>query len=83
MSTKKRSRSPAAVSVGPETEYTDYHGILKLFGLQRTTAYHLFKSGQIKSISLKHGDEVRGKRLYHVPSIRQFLNSRLVGDKSE
>jgi hypothetical protein len=77
MKTKKRPRSPTTVSVGAETEYTDFHGVLKLFGLQRTTAFHLFKAGQIRSISLKHGSETRGKRLYDVQSIRRFLNSRL------
>jgi hypothetical protein len=76
--TGKKPRAPTSVSVGPETEFTDFHGVLKLFGIQRTTAFHLFKSGQIKSISLKHGSEVRGKRLYDVSSIRRFLNSRTV-----
>jgi hypothetical protein len=77
MQTKKRPRSPTSVSVGPETEFTDAHGVLKLFGIQRTFAYHLSKAGQIKSISLKHDGEKRGKRLYHVPSIRRFLESKM------
>jgi hypothetical protein len=74
----RKPRGPAAVSVGPETEWTDYHGFLKLFGVRRSTADHLVKDGVFKSISLKHGDEKRGKRLFHVPSARQYLNDRLV-----
>jgi hypothetical protein len=75
--TKKRPRSPAAVRVGPGTEWTDFHGVLELFGLRRGLAYHLHEIGAIKSISLKDEGEKRGKRLFHVPSIRQYLNARL------
>jgi hypothetical protein len=78
---KKRPRGPAAVSVGPETEYTDYHGANHLFGLRRGLLYHLWEIGAIKSISLKDEGETRGKRLFHVPSIRQYLNSKLGGQQ--
>lgn len=77
---KRKSRGPSAVSVGPETEYTDFHGLLKLFGIRRSTAYHLVEEGVLKSISLKHGEEKRGKRLFHVPTARQYLNSRLLAE---
>jgi len=74
---KKKKRSPSVVLVGPLTEWTDYLGIHLLFGLRRSTAYHLSDEGLIKSVSLRHENEKRGKRLFHVPSIRQYLNSRL------
>lgn len=77
MRTKKRPRGPAAVRVGPGTEWTDYHGVLELFGLRRGLAYHLMEIGAIKSISLKDEGERRGKRLFNVPSIRAYLNSRI------
>jgi hypothetical protein len=80
MTAKKKPRGPSTVSVGAETEYTDYHGILKLFGIRRSTAYHLVKDGAFKSISLKGENEKRGKRLFHVSSIRRFLNSRLLAE---
>jgi hypothetical protein len=75
---KRKPGGPVVVSVGPETEYTDFHGLLKLFGIRRSTAYHLVEEGVLKSISLKHGEEKRGKRLFHVPTARQYLNSRLL-----
>jgi hypothetical protein len=65
------------VLVSPLTEWTDYHGIHLLFGLRRSTAYHLSDEGLIKSVSLRHEHEKRGKRLFHVPSIREYLNSKL------
>jgi hypothetical protein len=74
---KKRPRRPSAVVVGPVTEFTDFHGILELFGIRRSLAYHLVEIGAIKSISLKDEGEKRGKRLFHVPSIRAYLNTRL------
>jgi hypothetical protein len=74
---RRKPRSPAEVSVGPETEYTDYHGILKLFGLRRSTAYHLGNEGLITSVSLKEAGEKKGKRLFFVPSIREYLNSKI------
>jgi hypothetical protein len=83
MTLKKKPRGPAEINVGPETEFTDYHGILKLFGLRRSTAYHLVNAGLIKSISIKHDEESRGKRLFHVESIRSFLNSKLLGEGNE
>jgi hypothetical protein len=71
---KKRPRAPASVLVSLSTEWTDYHGVQMLFGLRRSLAYHLWKSDLIKSRSLKHGSEKRGKRLFNVASIRQYLN---------
>jgi hypothetical protein len=73
---KRKPRSPSEVRVGPNTEWTDFHGLLELFGIRRSTGYHLVEEGVIKSVSLKRPGEKRGKRLFHVPSIRQFLNSQ-------
>jgi hypothetical protein len=67
------------VLVGPLTEWTDHHGILLLFGLRRTTAYHLANNEPAlkgASISVKVDPEARGKRLYNVPKFRKFLNSK-------
>ena len=77
---KRRPRKPAAVRVSESTVFTDYHGILELFGLRRSTAYHLVDTvPELKkaSISLKEKGEKRGKRLFHVPSIRAYLNTKL------
>jgi hypothetical protein len=73
----EKKKRPTSVVVGPNTETTDYLGVQELFGIRRALAYHLWETGAIKSISLKEEGERRGKRLFHVPSIREYLNSKL------
>ena len=68
--------------VSPVTEWTDFHGVNELFGLLRSTAYHLYGEGLIESVSLKQPGEKRGKRLFNVASIRQYLNSCIRAAKS-
>ena len=73
-----KKRRPTATKVCPTTEWTDFHGILLLFGLRRSTAYHLVNSEPAlkgASISLKGANEVRGKRLFNVAQFRAFLES--------
>jgi hypothetical protein len=76
---KKKPRSPSRVRVSPVTEWTDYSGILELFGVRRSTAYHLVDTEPMlkgASISLKGEHESRGKRLFHVGKFRAFLQSK-------
>jgi hypothetical protein len=79
---KRKSRAPAKVVVSPVTEWTDFHGVLELFGLRRSTAYHLADEGLIKSVSLRGDHDKRGKRLFNVPSIRSLLAERLKRQRS-
>jgi hypothetical protein len=79
--TNKRKRGSTVTKVCPTTEWTDFHGILLLFGLRRSTAYHLVNSEPAlkgASISLKGADEIRGKRLFNVAKFRAFLESKQV-----
>jgi hypothetical protein len=76
---KRRPRRPSAVKVTAATEWTDYHGILELFGVRRSTAYHLCATEPMlkgASISLKSENEVRGKRLFNVAQFRRYLESK-------
>ena len=53
--------------------------MLELFGLRRTTAYHLVKHEpelRTATISLKGKSENRGKRLFNVPQFRRWLESK-------
>jgi hypothetical protein len=80
MTAKKRPRGSSAVRVSAVTEWTDHSGILELFGLRRSTAYHLVNSEpELKgaSISLKGVNEKRGKRLFNVPRFRRYLESKV------
>ena len=77
--TKRKKRPSSHVTVSAVTEWTDYTGILELFGLRRPTTYHLVATEPAlkdASISLKGENEVRGKRLFHVPTFRKFLDSK-------
>jgi hypothetical protein len=72
---------PTTVKVSAVTEWTDFHGILLLFGIRRSLAYHLVKSEPAlrgASVNIKGKDEMRGKRLFNVPKFRQFLESKIV-----
>jgi hypothetical protein len=78
---RRSSRSPSTIRVSPVTEWTDFHGLLELFGLRRSTAYHLTQTEPAlkdASISLKHANEVRGKRLFNVAKFRAFLESKQI-----
>src|SRR5262249_20984873 len=80
---KSRGRS-SPIKVSAHTEFTDHTGILELFGLRRTTVYHLCESepmlkGAAISIKGTRKDgtpELRGKRMFHVPSFRKFFESK-------
>ena len=74
---RKSKERPTSVLVGLQSEWTDFHGIQLLFGIRRSYAYHLVDEGLIQSVSLKQPGEKRGKRLFNIASIRQYLNSRI------
>jgi hypothetical protein len=44
---KRKPRGPSAVRVGPNTEWTDFNGLLELFGIRRSLAYHLIDTGAL------------------------------------
>jgi len=80
---KTKKQRPTSVLVSANSETTDYLGVQELFGIRRGLAYHLSETGQIESISLKEEGEARGKRLFVVESIRNFLNSKRQNEKSK
>jgi len=67
--------------VSPVTEWTDHSGLLELFGVRRSTAYHLVQTEPMlegASISLKGEHEKRGKRLWNVAKFRAFLAAKQI-----
>ena len=74
---EEKKKRKTSVIVGPDTQWTDYLGVQELSGIRRGLAYHLSAIGAIKSVSLKEGGERRGKRLFFMPSIWEYLNSKL------
>jgi hypothetical protein len=71
---KNNKQRPTNILVGPPSEWTDFHGLQLLFGIRRSYAYHLVDEGLIKSVSLRQPGEKRGKRLFAVDSVRQYLS---------
>ena len=54
-----------------------------MFGLPRSLLYDLYKQDLIQSISLRQPGKLRGKRLWHVASIRKYLETQRLEAKRE
>jgi hypothetical protein len=78
---RRKRRAQSATKVSTATEFTDFHGLLELFGLRRTTALQLIKAEpelKAATISLKSNGKKRGKRLFHVAKIRRWLEAKML-----
>ena len=61
-----------------EPEWVDCEGLRDMFGIKRSLAYVLIHDGLVESVALKYPsrkDSDRGKRLFKVSSVREYLNS--------
>jgi hypothetical protein len=67
--------TPAHVA-GQDPEFLDARGVQSRFSIRRSLLYELHNSGHIKSVSLRRRGRSRGKRLFSVDSIRQFLREQ-------
>jgi hypothetical protein len=57
-------------------EFTDTDGLRSMFGIKRSLAYELLGAGLIRGTSLRREGRTRGKRLFDVASVREYLKSR-------
>lgn len=57
-------------------EWADEKYVTRMFGITRTPLYNLRKGGYIRSTSTRLPGKNYGKRLYHIGSIREFLESQ-------
>ena len=67
--------APVAVSCGA-AEFVDIDGLRAMYGIKRSLAYQLLNEGAIKGVSLRRRGRVRGKRLFQVESVREFLRTQ-------
>jgi hypothetical protein len=67
------ARSPQRI----DPEFVDCKGLEAGWGIKRSLAYQLLNDGKIKSVSLRRRGQSRGKRLFSVDSIRQFLHEQM------
>ena len=73
------AQSPGVPPSGNDAEFCDSPTAFARFGLKRATLYHLLELGKIRSASLRSGDQSKGKRLWHVESVRQYLYGQMEG----
>ena len=60
-----------------DPEFVDCRGLEAGWGIKRSLAYQLLADGAIKGVSLRRRGQLRGKRLFSVDSVRQFLRSQM------
>jgi hypothetical protein len=70
------SATPANVA-GQDPEFLDASGVQARFSIRRSSLYELHNGGHIKSVSLRRRGQSRGKRLFSVDSIREFLRAQM------
>jgi hypothetical protein len=73
----------AARASWPDPEFVDCRGLEAGWGIKRSLAYALLADGKIRGVSLRRRNQVRGKRLFKVDSVRAFLNSQMESAKIE
>ena len=69
--------APTLAVVKAEPEFADWRQIYALFGVRRSLLYTLLSEGRIKGVSLRRPGTARGKRLFVVRSVSDFLNSQV------
>jgi hypothetical protein len=72
--------TPAHIAA-QDPEFLDARGVEGRFSIRRSLLYELHNGGHIQSVSLRRRGQSRGKRLYSVDSIRQFLHRQMEADK--
>lgn len=60
-------------------EFGDFRVAGKMFSFSRATLYRLLAEGKIKSACLRERGKTRGRRLFYLPSIREYLFAHMEG----
>ena len=64
-----------------DPEFVDCRGLEAGFGIKRSLAYQLLADGKIRGVSLRRRNQIRGKRLFSVDSVREFLHSQMEAEQ--
>jgi hypothetical protein len=75
--TTRPVRATPALVAAQDAEFLDARGVEGRFSIRRSLLYELHNGGHIKSVSLRRRGHCRGKRLFCVDSIRQFLRAQM------
>ena len=60
-----------------DPEFAGYKKIRELFDLSRTHLYRLSCEGRVRSVCLRERGKIRGRRLYGVQSVRNYLAANM------
>ena len=60
-----------------DPEFLDAAGLHARFGIKRSLAYSLLSDRAIRGVSLRRRGHLRGKRLFDVASVREFLRGQM------
>jgi len=71
----------AQANATQDAEFLDARGVEARFSIRRSLLYELHNGGHIRSVSLRRRGKMRGKRLFVVDSVREFLRSQMEGGK--
>ena len=66
-----------ATPANDAAEFVDAAGLHARFGIKRGLAYALLGDGAIQGVSLRRRNQTRGKRLFSVDSVREYLNRQM------
>ena len=69
--------SPIIAEGRLEPEFAGHAKIRDLFDLSRTHLHRLNTEGRIRSVSLRERGKLRGRRLYDVQSVRDYLTANM------
>ncbi len=72
--------APVQASPANDAEFVDAAGLQARFGIKRSLAYSLLADNAIRGVSLRRRNQTRGKRLFSVDSVRQYLNKQMESD---
>ena len=64
-----------------DPEFVDFRGLEAGWGIKRSLAYQLLADGKIQGVSLRRRNQIRGKRLFSVDSVRAFLREQMEAAK--
>jgi hypothetical protein len=69
--------APVEPSPIDDPEFVDAVGLQARFGIKRSLAYALLGDGAIQGVSLRRRNQTRGKRLFSVDSVREYLTCQM------
>jgi hypothetical protein len=69
----------AAQVSAADAEWLDSPGVERVYSIKRSLLYELASLGLIRGVSLRRKGQVKGKRLWHSQSIRDYLRSQMEG----